>query len=641
MIHRSFRKRCTGTIPALAAALLALVGCSGTEANPADNLSLREKIAQKLMLDVRYYCAESAPAGVNAVAEECRTPVTELPPALEKLIAQSGVGGIVLFADNLEDSAQIVRLNSELQAAAAHSRSRLPLLIGVDQEGGRVNRLPREEAVAFAGNMAIGATYPRHGDQFAAATAAAMAEQMRTLGFNVNFAPTLDVNSNPENPVINVRSYSEDPAVVADLGAASVKAFQAQQIAATIKHFPGHGDTAVDSHTGLPRVERSAASARAVDLLPFGEVIRQASPALAMTAHIQYPALDDTELTAENGEKILVPATLSRKILTDLLRGELGFRGVIVTDALDMAGISHYFSIEDAVVKTFAAGADIALMPVKIRYPQDLQKLDRLIDAIAAAVQRGELAADEIDTSVERILALKKEYVDSEWIAERLQDKQVAAHRVLASREHRALALQLANAALSPIFQPQPGTLPVLTPAVKKIQVVAPSVEVGEAFSLSLGDVSDAQIEVLDPYTAVAELQASPADVLLVASIVPGESAVERGGMDDLAQLRRAPMSVAQLYGVYRQCLQLAQSRGQKTVFISMRSPYEAAYFNQQADLFLASFDYKAYIGRDAKLHGPIYRALADALQRKQVPPGTLPVTVQQHPLRAATTAGH
>lgn len=614
------------------AALLSVCACSDEQSAPPPELSLREKIAQKIMLDIRYYCADGSPEQ----AGECRQPVTRLPQDLRRLIADSGLGGVILFADNLENSAQIVRLNDALQSAAADARHGIPLLIAVDQEGGRVTRLPRAESVAFAGNMAIGATHASHGDAFARSTAAAMARQLKLLGFNVNFAPTLDVNSNPDNPVINVRSYSEDPRVVADLGAASVSAFQAENIAATVKHFPGHGDTAVDSHTGLPRVERSLQRARAVDLLPFAEVIARSAPALTMTAHIQYPALDDSTLQTVDGEQIPVPATLSRAILTDLLRGELGYRGVVVTDALDMAGISNYFSPTDAVLHTFAAGADIAVMPIKIRYPQQLRDLQTLIDHVADAVEAGELSLAELDRSVARVRALKRQYVDRAWIERGARDNIRLARQALASPDDAELASALAGAALSPIFPVEPGVLPVVDRATRRIRVIAPSVEVGEAFKLALARVTESEVRVVTPENALAAQAQGRADVLLVASIVPQENAVERGGMDDLAGLRRPRLDTGALYDIYRKALLGARERGSKTVFISMRSPYEAAQFRDIADLQIASYDYKAYIDRDGALHGPIYGALARALTSAEVPPGILPVTVHAAMERAA-----
>lgn len=611
---------------ALAAAILAMPGCDDDDPAVAE-LSLRQKIAQKIMLDVRYYCDGGTP-GSAGVGENCTRPVTELPPALAELIARNSLGGVILFGDNLAGSAQIVRLNHALQQAALASDTGWPLLLGVDQEGGRVNRLPRDESAAFAGNMAIGATYPEHGQAFAEKSALAIAQQLRVLGFNINFAPTVDVNSNPDNPVINVRSYAEDPRVVAELGAASVRAFQQGGLAATLKHFPGHGDTAVDSHTGLPRVGRSLEQARAIDLFPFRHVIGTAAPALTMTAHIQYPALDDTTIESMRGENIVVPATLSRKILTGILRAEFDYRGVIITDSLQMAGVSDYFSPAEAVVRTFAAGADIALMPVRVRFPEDLHRVDRLIDEVVAAVARGDISAREIDASVARIADLKQRFVDGAWISAPVPAKVAAAREMMASPGHRRTARDLADAALSAIYPVTPGVLPAIDGRVDSIQVVAPTGRVGEAFRLALGQVTGARVEVLPVPGAAARMGGRQADLVIVASIVPGESAVERGGMEDLPALRRARLAPEQLYGEYRRALETARANGSKTVFVSMRSPYEAARFRALADLHIASFDYKAFIDRDQRLHGPIYNALALALTRRAPPRGRLPVSV-------------
>nr|WP_010133159.1 glycoside hydrolase family 3 N-terminal domain-containing protein [Microbulbifer agarilyticus] len=617
----------------LAALIASLSACGQSDksgqGSAGASLDLRQKIAQKLMLDIRYFCPDmQRPAEGKAGAAHCAQPVTSLPPELATLISDSDLGGIILFADNLESSTQMVKLNRALQAAAAQSRSGLPLLIGIDQEGGRVNRLPREEAAAFAGNMAIGATYSREGDRFARATAEVMAEQLRVLGFNVNFAPTLDVNSNPDNPVINVRSYGETPQVVADLGAASVEGFQQRGVAATVKHFPGHGDTSVDSHTGLPRVERTAADAQAIDLLPFKQVIARAQPALTMTAHIQYPSLDTSMLTSRSGEQMLAPATLSRKILTGILREDMAYQGVIITDSLNMAGISDYFTPEEAVVNTFKAGADIALMPIKIRFPEDLVQLDKLIDRVVLAVEGGELSLQEIDASLARVQKLKQQFIDESWMA-LAEEKAIAqAEQVLATEEHRALADALASAALTNIFTPDPAKLPVIDSTVKRVQVLTPHRAIGEAFRIALMQASDVEVEVLNPDSAVSAINESAADALVVASIVPSESAVELGGMEDLAILEHRVIDLEQRYEIYVDALQAANAHGAKTVFVSMRSPYEAARFETLADVHLASFDYKAYLGEGQRLEGPIYHALARALLSPEVSAGELPVTV-------------
>lgn len=195
----------------------------------------------------------------------------------------------------------------------------------------------------MTGNMSIGATYAKHGSDYASASAKVIAKELRAVGFNVNYAPTLDVNMNPNNPVINVRSFGEDPARVAELGGAQVDAYQHQQVIAALKHFPGHGDTNVDSHTGLPKVMHSKEQVMAQDIAPFRAVIEAGhAPGMIMTAHIQYPALDSSTFVSKQGQTMVKPATMSRAIMTSLLREELGYQGVTITDALDMAGISDF-----------------------------------------------------------------------------------------------------------------------------------------------------------------------------------------------------------------------------------------------------------------------------------------------------------
>ncbi|WP_232787949.1 glycoside hydrolase family 3 N-terminal domain-containing protein [Paraglaciecola sp. MB-3u-78] len=309
-----------------------------------------------------------------------------------------------------------------------------------------------------------------------------MAKELISLGFNVNFAPTMDVNVNvnvnPLNPVINVRSYGEDANIVAQLGKAQMIAMQRQGMIATLKHFPGHGDTSVDSHTGLPRVEHDIQQIEAIDLKPFSYAINMGAinnsvidkgainnetQAMIMTAHIQYPQLDDTEFMAEDGNKVMLLATMSRKILTDLLRNKMSFKGLIVTDALNMAGIVHYFDQTEAVIQTFSAGADIALMPISIRRPADIVKLKQLISDVAKAVQQGRLNRAEMEAAVQRIAALKASYQlsaagrfsqqnsgqDSGQDSGQVIDQAIiTAQATLGSPPHKKVEQQLANSAI-------------------------------------------------------------------------------------------------------------------------------------------------------------------------------------------------
>lgn len=319
-----------------------LVSAAASNTTP----SLQQVLGQKLMLDLRYYCEQPVAPGA------CRTPLTQLPPALAELISKHHIGGVILFAENLQHPEQIVTLNQQLQQAAAAQGTGLPLFIGIDQEGGRVARLPRQQSTSFSGNMAIGATFAEHGNRFATEVGEIMAKELLSLGINVNFAPTVDVNVNPQNPVINVRSFGEDPQQVAILGKAMTEAMQQQGMLVSLKHFPGHGDTHVDSHLGLPRVDHTKQQIEQVDLLPFAQIIKDAAPAMIMTAHIQFPALDSSTFSSKTGEQMIKPATLSRSILTGVLREQLNYKGLIVTDALDMAGISHFFTVPQAVIET-------------------------------------------------------------------------------------------------------------------------------------------------------------------------------------------------------------------------------------------------------------------------------------------------
>lgn len=246
--------------------------------------------------------------------------------------------------------------------------------------------------------------------QFAAKTGRAIAQQLSHLGFSVNFAPVLDVNSNPDNPIINVRSYGEQASLVGYAGADAIQAMQSVGIAAAAKHFPGHGDTQVDSHVGLPSVNHAIDDIYKVDLAPFIQVIANPNtqPDMIMTAHIQYPALDSTEFVSRSGDKTILPATLSKKILTGLLREELGYTGLIITDSLEMAAITQFLSPQQAVIKAFKAGADITLMPFKISSSQDADAFVEWLDVLTLAISKDPQLVKQVSDSYHAILAHKK-----------------------------------------------------------------------------------------------------------------------------------------------------------------------------------------------------------------------------------------
>ncbi len=304
-------------------------------------MNLRDKVGQRLMVNF---------AG------------PELTPAVARFLVETRAGGIIHFGYNLTSQAQITRLNGELQDLAAR-HGLPPFLIAVDEEGGRVSRMPGEAARLIAPSQMAQAAA---GSDAPASCAGVTARLLRRLGFNLNFAPVADVNNNPANPVIATRAYGHDPAQVARQVAAAVQAYLAHGLAPCVKHFPGHGDTEVDSHLGLPVVAHSRARLEQIELEPFRAAFAAGVPAL-MTAHILYPQIEPGGL----------PATLSPFFLTDLLRGELGFEGVVFSDALQMKAIADRYTVPAASLLTLQAGADVA-MPLG-SFQQQRECAERLV----------------------------------------------------------------------------------------------------------------------------------------------------------------------------------------------------------------------------------------------------------------------
>lgn len=260
---------------------------------------------------------------------------------LRKLVAELQPSGFVLFARNVAEPAQVRELNRELASLVPDSA---PAFLAVDQEGGRVQRV-REPATRFPPMRAVG-----EAERFTEAVSTALAIELRAMGFNLNFAPVADVDSNPDNPIIGDRSFGRDPNRVAEHVAAFVRAHQAQHVMACAKHFPGHGDTNTDSHLTLPRVERSEASLRRTELPPFRAAVA-AGVATVMTSHVVYPALDPSER----------PATMSRRIQHGLLRTELGFDGLLFSDDLEMKAIRGRYTAEEQVYRMSEATVDVLL----------------------------------------------------------------------------------------------------------------------------------------------------------------------------------------------------------------------------------------------------------------------------------------
>jgi beta-N-acetylhexosaminidase len=311
---------------------------------------------------------------------------TKLSAQTKKMITDYHVGGFILYKDNITSVAQTVALLNGLKETNADNPA--GLWLSVDQEGGKVSRMP-DQLVKTPTAASIGKV---NDAAYTQAIGEAIGEQLLTIGFNMDFAPVLDINSNPKNPVIGDRSFASKPEGVITHGITMMNAIRSRQVATVVKHFPGHGDTAVDSHKELPVVNKSLAELERFELLPFQAAVNDNADAI-MIAHLLIPQIDQK-----------YPASISKELITGLLREEWGYDGVIMTDDMMMGGITKNFKIGQAAVKSVLAGSDILLIG------HDAKQQIALLKALQKSVEAGEISERRLDESVRRILRLKAAY---------------------------------------------------------------------------------------------------------------------------------------------------------------------------------------------------------------------------------------
>ncbi len=344
-------------------------------------------------------------------------PGAVITPEIRSLAREFSLGGVTLFSRNIEAPEQVAELSIDAQALAGE----LPLWVGVDQEGGRVARL-RKPFTEWPPMAVLG----RSGSaDLAGRFAAALAAELKAVGITLDYAPVLDIHTNPRNPIIGDRALAETADAVAQLGAAIIRGLQENGVAACGKHFPGHGDTSVDSHLELPLVEHPPDRIRRVEGVPFREAIR-ADVAFIMTAHVLVPSLDEER-----------PATLSRRIVHDILRDEMGYQGVILSDDLEMKAIARTYAVPEAAVEAIAAGCDAALI-----CSGDVEVQAATLEALVHAVEEDRIPFKRVEDALKRLRRAKERFLAAPVAAQAPRIQHVVgcdAHQRIAEEMSRFL----------------------------------------------------------------------------------------------------------------------------------------------------------------------------------------------------------
>jgi beta-N-acetylhexosaminidase len=540
-------------------------------------MTLEEKVGQLFVMRV-YGHSATAPdqTDIDANLQEIGVRTAA------ELVARYRVGGIIYFtwAHNTRDPRQIAELSNGIQKASLDQPRGLPVLIATDQEHGAVCRIGTPAAL-FPGAMAVGAGGSRADARTLGRISGA---ELRAMGVRQDYSPDADVNVNPANPIIGVRSFGADPDAVGALVAAEAQGYQDAGVAATAKHFPGHGDTAVDSHTGFPVITHSRELWEKLDAVPFRAAVRAGIDSI-MTAHIQFPALDGS------GD----PATLSHPILTGILRGELGYDGVVVTDSLGMEGVRTKYGDDRVPVLALRAGVDQLLNP---------PTLEVAWNAVLKAVQDGELTEARLDESILRILRLKSRLglLDRPYVNTKDVDRVVGAARHLAAADRiaeRTTTLLVNEGGLLPLSRRTHGRVLVVgADPASPSGTTGPPTGVLAAALTELG--FGATVLATGTAPSAATIDEAVAAAQAVDAVVVGTYNVTAGSQQ-------------------QRLVQQLVATGRPVVAVAVRNPYDVAQLTG-VRACLASYSWT-----DVEL-----RAAARVIAGRVAPRGKLPVPVQR-----------
>ncbi|WBQ06411.1 glycoside hydrolase family 3 protein [Kribbella sp. CA-293567] len=532
-------------------------------------MTLEDKIGQLFVL-FAYGPDATKPDARNTALYGVATPA--------EVIAKYKPGGWIYFnaRDNVQNPTQLATYSNQLQQAALKTGLRLPLTIATDQEQGVVVRVG-PPATQFGGNMAHGAAR----DTKDARTAAGITgRELKAMGIRQDYAPVADVNVNALNPVIGVRSFSSDPKLVSDLTVAQTKGYQQDAgITATAKHFPGHGDTATDSHTGLPVINHTLQEWNTIDAPPFKAAIKAGIDSI-MTAHIVVPSLDPS------GD----PATLSKPILTGVLRNQLGFKGLIITDALEMAAVRAKYGDAEVAVRAIEAGADQLLLP---------PAPDAQFKAVVDAVKSGRISERQINESVLRVLVMKlkngglfQPFVDPAKVV-----------RTVGTPGHLATAQQIVDKSIT-LVKNSTNTLPLSNQA-RNVLVTGWGVATTQSLATSLTKRGAT--------TTVAQTGAAPTD----AAIADAVAKAQANDVTVVLTQKAWDTTVTDKLAKQQKLVKDLLATGKTVIVVAVRDPYDIAYFDQ-APTYVATYGYQAVS----------MESLAKVLYGEIAPAGKLPVDI-------------
>lgn len=572
-------------------------------------MSTEQKIEQMIMITLRPWATDGGYQNVTSLNEQQRS-----------LIKDHNFAGVCLFAANIQSVEQTVALTTEIQQAALDSECGIPMLISADQEGGSIYRLTT--GTPTCGNMALGAT---NDPDLAEENAKILGSEIMSLGINTDFAPVVDVNNNPSNPVINIRSYSSDPELVSKMGASYIKGLHSEGVITTCKHFPGHGDTGTDSHTGLPLINKSYDELKKLELVPYSTVTKDTD--MIMTAHIQFPKIETGTYTSKlNGEEINIPATLSKTMITDVLRKDYGFDGVVTTDSMVMAAIQQNFDLIDSATLAINADVDIILEPMYIQSADDIAKLEQYIKDIAKQVEDGKISIDTIDKSVTRILTMKQQRGVLDYTAPDAEK----AGQIVGCAEHRENALETAKKAVT-LVKNDDDLLPLKLDDGAKIAYFFPYSNVENTLYFALDELKESGV-VPDTVTTDCICHQGHKASEYEENVKNCDVVILAFEMYSAANLDKTNESRGWQAAFTDDLIELAHKNDKKVVYLSANIPYDAARF-QSADAIVLAYnadgmDELPVNGKENPAYGVNYPAALITILGGNSPTGKLPVDI-------------